>query len=214
LPPTPTGQSQTNNTPITAAGPRAPVPSLREVSPKGVDLTIASSITILSRIHREWTRVLTARGCSANELQEFFSNPGSILHINPQDLEIRISPPDRFGVDSLVFFDAAMATRSEADGSWHETCDRVRHEENDAAFGARSLTIAIRNELTEEGIMLVLSRKLGQSFRVGPDVRVTVVKIDRNSVRIGIDAPEDVSVQRQEIVFELPQVRSLEAGAA
>ncbi len=62
--------------------------------------------------------------------------------------------------------------------------------------------------------MLVLSRKLGQSFRVGPDVRVTVVKIDRNSVRIGIDAPDDVSVQRQEIVFELPQVRSIEAGAA
>jgi carbon storage regulator len=62
--------------------------------------------------------------------------------------------------------------------------------------------------------MLVLSRKLGQSFRVGTDVRVTIVKIDRNSVRIGIDAPDDVSVQRQEIVFELPQVRSLEAGAA
>ena len=38
--------------------------------------------------------------------------------------------------------------------------------------------------------MLVLSRKLGQSFRLGPDVRVTIVKIDRNSVRIGIEAPE------------------------
>ncbi len=62
--------------------------------------------------------------------------------------------------------------------------------------------------------MLVLSRKLGQSFRVGPDVRVTVVKIDRNAVRIGIDAPDDVSVKRQEIVFELPQFRSIEAGAA
>jgi carbon storage regulator len=62
--------------------------------------------------------------------------------------------------------------------------------------------------------MLVLSRKLGQSFRVGSDVRVTIVKIDRNSVRVGIDAPDDVSVRRQEIVFELPQMRSLEAGAA
>jgi len=62
--------------------------------------------------------------------------------------------------------------------------------------------------------MLVLSRKLGQSFRVGSDVRVTIVKIDRNSVRIGIDAPDDVSVRRQEIVFELPQVQSIQAGAA
>jgi carbon storage regulator len=107
-----------------------------------------------------------------------------------------------------------MATRTEPSGSWHESCVKVRYKDNDALWLVRSLTIAVSNELTEEGIMLVLSRKLGQSFRVGPEVRVTVVKIDRNSVRIGIDAPDDVSVQRQEIVFELPQVRSLEAGAA
>jgi carbon storage regulator len=47
--------------------------------------------------------------------------------------------------------------------------------------------------------MLVLSRKLGQRFQVGPDVRVTIVKIDRNSVRIGIEAPDDVTVYREEI---------------
>ncbi len=62
--------------------------------------------------------------------------------------------------------------------------------------------------------MLVLSRKLGQSFRIGPEVRITIVKIDRNSIRIGIQAPDDVSVQREEIVFELPQERALEVGAA
>ena len=50
--------------------------------------------------------------------------------------------------------------------------------------------------------MLVLSRKLGQSFQVGHEVRVTIVKIDRNSIRIGIEAPDDVSVQREEIAFE------------
>ncbi|WP_422930738.1 carbon storage regulator [Singulisphaera sp. PoT] len=48
--------------------------------------------------------------------------------------------------------------------------------------------------------MLVLSRKLGQRFQVGQDVRVTIVKIDRNSVRIGIEAPSDVIVYREEIV--------------
>ena len=53
--------------------------------------------------------------------------------------------------------------------------------------------------------MLVLSRKLGQSFHVGPEVRVTIVKIDRNSIRIGIEAPDDVSVQREEIAFEVPR---------
>jgi carbon storage regulator len=53
--------------------------------------------------------------------------------------------------------------------------------------------------------MLVLSRKLGQSLKVGNGVRITIVKIDNNSVRIGIDAPQDVSIQRQEIAFEVPE---------
>jgi carbon storage regulator len=53
--------------------------------------------------------------------------------------------------------------------------------------------------------MLVLSRKLGQSLKLGNDVRITIVKIDNNSVRIGIDAPADVSIQRQEIAFEVSE---------
>ncbi len=48
--------------------------------------------------------------------------------------------------------------------------------------------------------MLVLSRKLGQRFQVGQDVKITIVKIDRHSVRIGIEAPGDVMVYREEIV--------------
>jgi carbon storage regulator len=47
--------------------------------------------------------------------------------------------------------------------------------------------------------MLVLSRKLGQRFQVGNDIKVTIVKIDRNSVRIGIEAPDDVTIHREEI---------------
>ncbi len=62
--------------------------------------------------------------------------------------------------------------------------------------------------------MLVLSRKLGQSFHVGEQVRVTVVKIDRNSIRIGIEAPDDVTVKREEIAFEMPEPRTIQAGAA
>ena len=48
--------------------------------------------------------------------------------------------------------------------------------------------------------MLVLSRKLGQKFSVGEDVRITIVKIDRHSVRIGIEALGDVTIYREEIV--------------
>lgn len=55
-------------------------------------------------------------------------------------------------------------------------------------------------ESRKERAMLVLSRKLGQRFQIGQEVRVTIVKIDRNSVRIGIEAPDDVTVYREEIV--------------
>ncbi len=61
--------------------------------------------------------------------------------------------------------------------------------------------------------MLVLSRKLGQRFHVGNDVRVTIVKIDRNSVRIGVEAPNDVNVYREEII-PLEKDQGVEVGAA
>jgi carbon storage regulator len=47
--------------------------------------------------------------------------------------------------------------------------------------------------------MLVLSRKLGERFQIGPDVRVTVVKLDKNTVRIGIEAPDDMPIHREEV---------------
>ena len=62
--------------------------------------------------------------------------------------------------------------------------------------------------------MLVLSRKLGQRFQVGPDVHITIVKIDHNSVRIGIEAPADVPICREEIAAAITPERPLRAGAA
>jgi len=61
--------------------------------------------------------------------------------------------------------------------------------------------------------MLVLSRKLGQAFSVGDDVRITIVKIDRHSVRIGIEAPGDVTIYREEIVRFDEQTSSKPATA-
>ncbi len=58
--------------------------------------------------------------------------------------------------------------------------------------------------------MLVLSRKLGEAIQIGPDIRITIAKIDAKSVRIGIEAPEHVSIKRQEIVFEMPRMRDEE----
>jgi carbon storage regulator len=61
--------------------------------------------------------------------------------------------------------------------------------------------------------MLVLSRKLGQRFQIGPDVRITIVKIDRNCVRIGIEAPPDVIVYREEIADQAQPTRPETAAA-
>jgi carbon storage regulator len=47
--------------------------------------------------------------------------------------------------------------------------------------------------------MLVLSRKLGEKIVIGDNIVITVVKIDRNQIRIGIEAPQDVPVYREEI---------------
>ncbi len=47
--------------------------------------------------------------------------------------------------------------------------------------------------------MLVLSRKLGEKIVINGDIVVTVVKIDRNQIRLGIEAPKDVAIFREEI---------------
>ena len=48
--------------------------------------------------------------------------------------------------------------------------------------------------------MLVLSRKINEKIVIDGNIVVTVVKIDRNQVRIGIEAPGDVRVFREEIL--------------
>jgi carbon storage regulator len=48
--------------------------------------------------------------------------------------------------------------------------------------------------------MLVLSRKPLQSIVIGPDIRITIVKVERNQVRIGIEAPRNVTILRDELI--------------
>jgi len=47
--------------------------------------------------------------------------------------------------------------------------------------------------------MLILTRKVGESLMIGAEVTVTVMGIKGNQVRIGINAPKDVEVHREEI---------------
>jgi carbon storage regulator len=47
--------------------------------------------------------------------------------------------------------------------------------------------------------MLILTRKVGESLMVGDDITVTVLGVKGNQVRIGVNAPRDVEVHREEI---------------
>ena len=47
--------------------------------------------------------------------------------------------------------------------------------------------------------MLVLSRKVGEDLMIGDNIRVTVVKINGKSIRLGIEAPNDVNIRRGEL---------------
>lgn len=47
---------------------------------------------------------------------------------------------------------------------------------------------------------LVLSRRIGEVLVIGDEIRVTVLGISGNQVRIGIEAPKDVKVMREEII--------------
>ena len=59
--------------------------------------------------------------------------------------------------------------------------------------------------------MLVLSRQSDETIIIGDNIRVTIVEVRGDKVRIGIDAPRDVTVQRQEIYDAIR--REAEPGA-
>jgi carbon storage regulator len=63
----------------------------------------------------------------------------------------------------------------------------------------------------KEFMMLVLSRKVNETILMGDDIRITVVRISPYAVRIGITAPEDIKIIREEIG---PFERRRENGAS
>jgi carbon storage regulator len=59
--------------------------------------------------------------------------------------------------------------------------------------------------------MLILTRRVGETVMIGEDVTVTVLGVKGNQVRIGVNAPREVAVHREEI-FE--RIKREEAGEA
>ena len=61
--------------------------------------------------------------------------------------------------------------------------------------------------------MLILSRNIGDSIRIGDDIKLTILENEGGQVRVGIDAPREVSVHREE-VYQRIQAESGEVAGA
>ncbi len=51
--------------------------------------------------------------------------------------------------------------------------------------------------------MLVLTRKVGQRIRIGDEITITLVRIQGDKVRVGIEAPRDIAIHREEVRLRL-----------
>lgn len=60
--------------------------------------------------------------------------------------------------------------------------------------------------------MLILTRRVGETIRIGDNVAVRILGVKGNQIRVGIDAPKDVAVHREEIYERIQAEKGQKGG--
>jgi carbon storage regulator len=79
--------------------------------------------------------------------------------------------------------------------------------------GAESIRRAASARDDEEHNMLILTRRVGETVMIGNEVTVTVLGVKGNQVRIGVNAPKDVAVHREEIYERIKREEDPDGGS-
>ncbi len=53
--------------------------------------------------------------------------------------------------------------------------------------------------------MLILTRKLGESIIIDEDVQISVIEINKNNIKIGVNAPKELSIFREEVFLKIKE---------
>ncbi len=61
--------------------------------------------------------------------------------------------------------------------------------------------------------MLILTRKLGESVIIGDNVKITVVEVNKHQIKIGVDAPRNIAVHREEVYKKIKDENELSSAS-
>lgn len=62
--------------------------------------------------------------------------------------------------------------------------------------------------------MLALTRKVGESIMIGEDVEITIISINGEQIKLGINAPKNIAIHRKEVFLQIQEENKAAAGTS